>query len=74
MAESGLYVGKEGATFDFEGSAVFINRNTVVRAGHPIMKGREGLFMPLVIHYDVEPEPEPEPEKRGLGRPRRGDG
>lgn len=55
--ESGLYVGKEPVMFDFEGSPVFIGPSVVVRAGHPIMAGREDLFTPLVVHYDVaEPE------------------
>jgi hypothetical protein len=32
---------------------VFIGPTIVVRAGHPIMEGREDLFTPLMIHYDV---------------------
>lgn len=59
MAESGLYVAREPMTFDFEGSPVFIGPNTVVRAGHPIMKGREQFFTPLVVHYDVAEEAKP---------------
>jgi hypothetical protein len=55
--EPDLYVGKEPATFDYEGSPVFIGPTIVVRAGHPIMQGRESLFVPLVVHYDVEPAP-----------------
>jgi hypothetical protein len=57
--EPDLYIGKEPVTFDFEGAPVFIGPTVVVRAGHPIMKGREGLFEPLVVHYDVEPAPTP---------------
>lgn len=53
--ESDLFVGKEPMTFEHEGSPVFIGPGTVFRAGHPIMKGREDLFTPLVVHYDVEP-------------------
>jgi hypothetical protein len=56
--EPDLYIGKEPATFDFAGAPVFIGPSIVVRAGHPIMKGREDLFTPLVIHYDVEPAAE----------------
>jgi hypothetical protein len=55
MAEPDLYVGKEPTTFDHEGSPVFIGPTIVVRAGHPIMKGREALFEPLTVHYEVEP-------------------
>lgn len=57
MAESDLFVGKEPATFDYEGSPVFIGPSVVVRAGHPIMKNREALFEPLVVHFDVAPTP-----------------
>jgi len=54
MAQPDLYVGKEPATFEFEGSPVFIGPKVVVRAGHPIMQGREDLFELLVVHYEVE--------------------
>lgn len=57
MTEPDLYVGKEPATFDFEGSPVFIGPGIVVRAGHPILKGREDLFEPLRVHYDVAVPP-----------------
>jgi hypothetical protein len=58
--EPDLYVGKEPVTFEHEGAPVFIGPHIVVRAGHPIMEGREGLFTPLVVHYDVAPaEDEP---------------
>lgn len=52
--ETDLYIGKEPCTFDFEGSPVFIGPAVVVRAGHPIMKGREHLFIPLVVHFEVD--------------------
>jgi len=62
-SEPDLYVGKEPATFEVDGSPVFIGPNVVVRAGHPIMKGRESLFEPLTVHYEVEPAPaEPPPQ------------
>jgi hypothetical protein len=51
--EPDLYVGKEPATFEFEGSQVFIGPGVVVRAGHPLMKDREALFEPLRVHYDL---------------------
>lgn len=58
MAEHDLFVGIEPTTFDFDGSPVFIGPGTVVRAGHPILKGRESLFRPLVVHFDVaQPDP-----------------
>lgn len=75
MADSDLYVGREPVMFDFEGAPVVIGPNTVVRAGHPIMKGREDLFVPVTVHFDVaRPEPQAAddnpatntPEKRAL--------
>jgi hypothetical protein len=54
-SESDLYVAKEAATFEVGGSPVYVGPGTVVRAGHPIMAGREYLFEPLVIHFDVPP-------------------
>lgn len=68
MPEPDLYIGKEPVTFDYEGAPVFIGPTTVVRAGHPIMEGREDLFTPLVVHFEATPE---EPVKRGPGRPRK---
>jgi hypothetical protein len=61
-----LYVGKEPVTFEHEGAPVFIGPHIVVRAGHPIMEGREGLFTPLVVHYDVA-----EPAKDVAAKPAR---
>lgn len=60
--EPDLYIGTEPATFEFEGADVFIGPSTIVRAGHPIMKGREHLFAPLTIHYDT-PADEPKTAK-----------
>ena len=57
MTVTDLFIGKEPTTFEFEGTPVFIGPAVVVRAGHPIMKGREHLFTSLVVHFDVtEPE------------------
>jgi hypothetical protein len=66
--EPDLYVGKEPMTFEHEGSPVFIGPAIVVRAGHPIMKGREHLFTPLAIHYDAAPPDEPEVKPRTVRR------
>lgn len=67
--EPDLFVGKEPATFEFEGAPVFIGPAIVVRAGHPIMQGREGLFAPLVVHYDVDAaKDEPKTVRTGPGR------
>ena len=63
MSAPEFYVAKEGATFDYQGGPVFlVGGQTIVRAGHPIMNGREHLFVPLNIHYDHRPEPAEEKE------------
>jgi len=53
MAERDLYVGIEPTTFEYDGQPVFIGPATVVRAGHPILAGRESLFRPLIVHFEV---------------------
>jgi hypothetical protein len=57
-----LYIAKEAMNFDHAGETVFVDRGTVVRAGHPIMKGREGSFEPLHVHYEVPLAKAEEPE------------
>lgn len=64
MAEPDLYVANTAATFEHDGQPVFIGPRTVVRAGHPIMVGRESMFDPLVVHFDV-----PRPERSEPGDP-----
>jgi hypothetical protein len=62
VAETDLYVGKDPVTFDYEGAPVFIGPTIVIRAGHPIMKGREDMFTPLVVHFDVAEPTRDEPK------------
>lgn len=75
MAVPDLYVGREPTWFEVDGQPVFIGPNVVVRAGHPIMNGRESLFVPLTVHFDVTDPPAqaarlPEPgEKRPTAEP-----
>lgn len=64
MTGPDVYVAKESATFDFHGQPIFLTAGvTTVRAGHPILKGHEGLFEPLRIHFDV-PRPEADDEPK----------
>ena len=64
MAENDtdLFVATDSANFDYKGQPIWISSGTVVRAGHPILKGREHLFKPLKVHFDVE-KPAAKPEK-----------
>lgn len=57
MADGRILVAATSATFTFEGRKVFLAQGrTMVREGHPILEGREGLFKPLVIDFEVEQE------------------
>lgn len=50
-----ILVARESAVFTHDGEKHVIHRGiTRVRAGHPILEGREDLFEPLTVHYDVE--------------------
>lgn len=44
------------STFLFEHNGVLkhVPQGTTVRVGHPILKGREDLFHPLVVDYEIE--------------------
>lgn len=56
MADTDLYIARESAITNVDGEDIVIQAGrTVVRAGHPLLKGRESMFQPLYVHYDVEP-------------------
>jgi hypothetical protein len=40
-------------------NGVVVHKGTTVRVGHPMLKGREELFSPLVVDYEVEEQPAP---------------
>jgi hypothetical protein len=56
MAEGRLLVPATSATFDFEGKRIWLQqgRTPIVREGHPITRGREHLFKPLVVDFETE--------------------
>jgi hypothetical protein len=59
MADGGILVAATSATFAYEGQTVWLTQGrTTVREGHPILKGREHLFKPFTIDYEL-----PEPKK-----------
>lgn len=65
MADSGILVARESVMFDFEGRRVFIREGTTtVRAGHPVLKGHEGLFIPLVPTFELPDAAEKTPPQR----------
>jgi hypothetical protein len=55
VADGTIYVAKESFTTILDGEAIVVQAGTTrVRAGHKLLKGRQMLFEPLLIHYDVE--------------------
>lgn len=69
MSDPDLFVAREAATFEVDGASVYVHQGTIVRAGHPVMAGREYLFEPLVVHFDLpaagdKPAGDAEPGKR----------
>lgn len=57
-----ILVARDSAAFeDAAGTPVFIHKGMTARAGHPVLKGREYLFEPLVPDYELPDEPEPAP-------------
>lgn len=62
---SDIYVADETFTTTVDGAPVVIRRGkTRVRAGHPVLEGREHLFKPLTVDYDVEQATAAPGEKR----------
>lgn len=54
MADGAILIAAESAMFDFEGRRVFITAGkTTAREGHPVLKGREKLFRPLEVDFDL---------------------
>ena len=52
-----ILIATETVLTEFEGENVYIYAGqTTVREGHPILKGREAMFIPVQVHYDL-PEP-----------------
>jgi hypothetical protein len=54
MAEGAILVAAESAMFDHDGQRVFITAGkTTAREGHPILKGREKLFRPFTVDFEL---------------------
>lgn len=65
MTEGAILVAKTGAMFDYEGQKVFlVAGRTTVREGHPVLKGREHLFRPLKVDFEMEDPPQKQPAAR----------
>lgn len=49
-----LFVCKNTFVFEVDGVLEAVRQGAVVRAGHPIMDGREDMFAPIHVDYEVE--------------------
>lgn len=50
-----IFVARQSFTTELDGVPISVyGGQTRVRAGHPLLKGREELFEPLKVHYDIE--------------------
>jgi hypothetical protein len=57
-----IYVAVESVLTSVDGEPVYITAGQTARAGHPILKGREALFEPFKVDYEVEaPAPKKAP-------------
>lgn len=54
MADGAILVATKNVLTDFDGRRVILRRGvTTVREGHPLLKGRESLFEPLVPEFEL---------------------
>lgn len=60
--DGNILVARETAMFVYEGERVYIHEGvTRVREGHPMLEGREHLFKPIDVHWEIETARSPEP-------------
>jgi hypothetical protein len=65
-ANGEIFVAKQSFTTELDGVPISVyGGQTRVRAGHPLLQGREALFEPLKVHYDVEAATAAPGETRG---------
>ncbi len=60
-----IYVAVESVLTEVDGENVYITAGQTARAGHPILEGREALFEPFKVDYELGDEAtEPVPENK----------
>lgn len=64
---SDIYKAKGGAVVFIGGRRVVVHEGATARAGHPIMKGREAMFEPLHIDFDLDDASTPAPAAPASG-------
>jgi len=64
-----IFVATAGAVAFIGGRRITIQEGATARAGHPILEGREHLFAPLQVDFDLDDDPAAEPEQPADGAP-----
>jgi hypothetical protein len=63
-----ILIATETVLTTFEGADVYIYAGqTTAREGHPILKGREAMFIPVQVTWEL-PEPETKPAARSAAK------
>lgn len=61
-----IFVAKETFVTEIDGSMVSVHADvTRVREGHQLLSGREHMFRPIDVHFDVEQATDVPGQKRG---------
>lgn len=64
--EGRIFIATDSFVTSLDGVDVTVSKGfTRVREGHPLLRGREHLFEPLTVHYEVEQATAAPGEKRG---------
>lgn len=70
MPEAPIYVAATSFQCDVDGKRYTFHKDiTLIRKGHPALKGHEHYFKPVRVHYDVEQATANPGERRSVGRP-----
>lgn len=59
MAQGKLFQAVTGGAFDIDGQPVILNPGDVAREGHPVMYGRQHMFVPFVVRFELPDEGKP---------------
>lgn len=67
-----IFVAVESFGCEVDGRPVLVSKGDTVREGHPVLKGRESLFVVQSVRFDVEQATAAPGERRSVSVPRAG--